>query len=79
MATRETSFCLVYGSEAVIPSEVAVATIRMLMYNTNINEKARERELHLLDSTRANAFARTKAYQIKMGRSYNKGIKPHNL
>ena len=65
-ATHETPFCLVYGSEAVIPIETSIATVRILDYEEANNEKLREKDLHLLDAVRSNALVRTRAYQSRM-------------
>ena len=70
-ATQETPFCLVYGSEAILPVETHVATIRMINYEETQNEKLREKGLHLLDAVRSNALFRTRAYQAKMAKAYN--------
>ena len=48
-ATQETPFSLVYGSEAVIPSETVVATQRIQQYNPVDNEIARIYDLELLE------------------------------
>ena len=78
-ATQETPFCLVYGSEAVIPVETSVATVWILDYEEANNEKLREKDLHLLDAVRSNALVRTGAYKSRMAKAYNRGIIPRPL
>ncbi|XP_057760072.1 uncharacterized protein LOC130980403 [Arachis stenosperma] len=51
-ATGETSFKLVYGTEALIPVEVSVPTLRTEVYDRSNNLQARAAELDLVEEER---------------------------
>ena len=57
--TRETSFKLAYGSEAVIPAEVHMANHRVMMYQDKDNEEQLCLNLDLIDEVRTNVDERT--------------------
>ena len=50
--TRETPFNLAYGSEAVIPAEVHMATHRVISYHDKDNEEQLRLNLDLIDKVR---------------------------
>ena len=72
-------FCMVYGSEAILPAEIAVETLRIHEYNPFLNKDRRVHELNLLESIREEALGRTREYQQKMARTYNRGVRPRIL
>ena len=78
-ATQETPFSLVYGSEAVIPSETVVATQRIQQYNPDGNEVARVYDLELLEDKRDKALANILRYQAMTARAYNKRVFPKDI
>lgn len=49
-ATQETPFSLVYGSEAVIPAETAIETLRIQGYQPEDNHEARMYDLDALET-----------------------------
>jgi len=50
--TRETPFCLAYGSEAVIPAEVGLISYKVGNYDENRNDEAIRLQLDLVDEVR---------------------------
>ena len=74
-ATQETPYSMVYGSEAVIPAEIAVETMRIQGYNPNDNHNARVFDLDMLETVRSDAQAKRLNYQAAMARAYNKNVK----
>ena len=56
--TRETSFRLMYGSEAVIPAEVWITSYRVHNHDENRNDKAMQLQLDLMDELRTTAEQR---------------------
>ena len=70
---------MVYGSEAILPTEIAVETLRIQEYDTEANRERRGHELTFLESIRGEAMGRTKEYQQQMAKAYNKNVKKRLL
>ena len=62
-ATGETPFNLTYGTEAVIPTEIEVPTLRLETYDDRTNGDELRTNLDLLDEVRDLVHIRTAAYQ----------------
>ena len=60
--TKETSFRLTYGSEAVIPTEIELTSFRMENHDESRNDKAMRLQLDLVDEVRATAEQRLARY-----------------
>ena len=73
--TRETSFKLAYGSEAVIPAEVHMANHRVMMYQDKDNEEQLYLNLDLIDEVRTDVDERTTRYKNLMARQYDAMVK----
>ena len=58
-----TPFFMVYGEEAVLPSDIRHDSHRVITYIEADNEKARQDSLDLLDEERDLAAARSAIYQ----------------
>ena len=58
-----TPFFMVYGAEAVLPSDIHHDSSRVAVYVEAENEKARQDSLDLLDEERDLAAARSVIYQ----------------
>ncbi|XP_075486192.1 uncharacterized protein LOC142525788 [Primulina tabacum] len=71
--TQETSFTLVYGSEAVFPVEIGQTSSLVESYPDN-NDQGRAMELDLVEEKRDRAFIRMEAYRSRVMKSYNKKI-----
>jgi len=74
--TRETSFKLAYGSEAVIPVEVHMANHRVMKYQDKDNEEQLSLNLDLIDKVRMNAEQRIARYKNLMAKQYDAMVKP---
>jgi ribonuclease HI len=74
--TGETPFRMTYGSEAVVPVEIGLTTLRTSTYDNQQNEEQLRLNLDLIDEVRETAEARMKRYQEKMARHYNSKVKP---
>ena len=77
--TRETPFKLTYGTEAVIPVEVGVTSIRQEVFNKESNDDHLRTNLDCLDEVREKASIRMTKYQQKMADYYNKRVKLRRL
>uniref|UniRef100_A0A2N9FT45 Uncharacterized protein n=1 Tax=Fagus sylvatica TaxID=28930 RepID=A0A2N9FT45_FAGSY len=73
--TGETPFRLTYGTEAVIPVEVSLTTWRTNNYDEESNDAQLRSNLDLVDEVRDQAEARTRVYQQRMARYYDRRVK----
>ena len=73
--TGETPFRLTYGTEAVIPVEIGVASTRRTTFNKEENDDKLRVNLDCLDEVRDKASSRMTEYQQKMAEYYNKRVK----
>ena len=77
--TGETPFRLTYGTEAVIPVEVGVTSVRRGTFNEGCNDDELRLNLDCLDEVRDNASSKMIKYQLKMAEYYNKRVKLRRL
>uniref|UniRef100_A0A2N9GJ69 Uncharacterized protein n=1 Tax=Fagus sylvatica TaxID=28930 RepID=A0A2N9GJ69_FAGSY len=77
--TGETPFRMTFGSEAVVPVEIGMTTLRTSAYDDQQNEEQLRLNLDLIDEVRETAETRMKRYQEKMARHYNSRVKPRQL
>ena len=80
--TGATPYSLVYGSEAILPLEVEIPSLRVSLKGLIPDEEYRVnrlQELELLDERRQHAYTHLKAYQQRMCRSYNHKVIPRNF
>uniref|UniRef100_A0A2N9GA07 Uncharacterized protein n=1 Tax=Fagus sylvatica TaxID=28930 RepID=A0A2N9GA07_FAGSY len=73
--TKETPFKLTYGTEAVIPVEIGLTTLRTTFHKEGKNEGQLRLNLDLLDEARERAARRIALYQGKMARYHNAKVK----
>ena len=73
--TGETSFCLAYGSVAVILTEVGLTSYRVGNYDENRNDEAMRLQLDMVDEVRAAFEQRLTQYQDLMAKHYNSRVK----
>ncbi|KAD5317516.1 hypothetical protein E3N88_17462 [Mikania micrantha] len=74
-ATGQTPFSLVYGSEAVLPTEMVIPTARSSLQNLESNKETLSEDLDTIDELRDIARIRMATYQQKIAKSYNKNIR----
>ncbi|KAL0417368.1 UNVERIFIED_CONTAM: Gag-Pol polyprotein [Sesamum latifolium] len=74
-STGETPFCLVYGTEAIIPAEIGEETQRVAQYDVTKNQEERVFDLIVIEEKRDAAYARILHHKEFMMRSYNKKIR----
>ncbi len=73
--TGETPFRLTFGTKAVIPVEIGLTSFRTNEYDEDSNGSQLRLNLNLLDEARDQAEAKTKAYQQRMARYYDRRVK----
>jgi len=77
-----TPYLLVYGTEAVIPAEVEIPSLRIIV-EAEIEDtewvKSRLEQLALIDEKRLTSICFGQLYQQRMARAYNKKVRPRNF
>ena len=66
---------MVYGAEAVLPSDIRHDSPRVANYVEADNEQARQEALDLLDEKRDMALARTSVYQQDLWRYHSRWVR----
>ncbi|KAL0451467.1 UNVERIFIED_CONTAM: Retrovirus-related Pol polyprotein from transposon gypsy [Sesamum latifolium] len=72
---RWTPFCLVYGTEAIIPVEIREETQRVAQYEIERNKEERAFDLTMIEDKMDAAYAKILHHKGLMMRSYDKRIK----
>ena len=73
--TGETPFRLMYGNEAVIPTEVGLTSYRVHNHDESRNDEAICLQLDLVDEVRATTEQRLVRYQDHMAKHYNSRVR----
>jgi hypothetical protein len=71
-----TPFFLVYGAEAVLPTDIEFDTPRIVQYTEKQAKEAREDGVDLLEEAREQALARSALYQQQLQRYHSRKICP---
>ncbi|XP_016206511.1 uncharacterized protein LOC107646883 [Arachis ipaensis] len=74
--TKETPFCLVYGSDAMIPVEISQNSLRT---QHEAHDDSRRAELDLVKEVRTIAAIRQKALQQRIAQRHNKTVRPRSF
>ncbi|KAL2251614.1 UNVERIFIED_CONTAM: hypothetical protein Sindi_2283700 [Sesamum indicum] len=78
-STGESPFCLVYGSEAIIPAEIGEETQRIASYDPAANDQARAFDLSMIEEKRDAALAKILHHKSLVMRRYNKKLRPREF
>ena len=78
-ATRETPFALEFGIEEVTLVEVGLESPRIKFANSERNEETLRLNLDLLEEKSEQALKRTKDYQRKTARYYDRMVRPNSF
>jgi len=65
-ATKYTPFFMVYGSEAVLPTDLEYGSPRLKAYNEQSNKETQENAVDLLEEARDMALLNSARYQQKL-------------
>jgi transposase InsO family protein len=71
-ATRDTPFNLVYGAEAVLPSEIYLKSVRVAQFNEEDQDESRQLDANLLEERCNTALSNVHKYQEVLKKYYNK-------
>jgi hypothetical protein len=74
-ATGQTPFSLVFGTEAMLPTEMVMPTARKHLQDATTNSEAFLQDLETVDELRDAAKSRMAAYQQRIAKAYNKNIR----
>ena len=72
-------FFLVYGAEALTPTDIEFDSPRVTMYTEADAKEAREERVDLLEEGRLLALSRSTIYQQSLCRYYNRKVKPRSF
>jgi hypothetical protein len=74
-----TPFFLVYGAEAVLPTDVIHDAPRVVLYTEEEAKEARENDVDLLEEAREIALSRTSVYQQNLRRYHAQKVNPRRF
>ncbi|XP_060183076.1 uncharacterized protein LOC132613032 [Lycium barbarum] len=81
-STGATPYMLVYGSEAVIPAEVEIPSLRIIQ-DVGLEDaewvRSRHEQLMLIDEKRMDAVCHGQLYQNRMSKAFNKRVRPRKF
>ncbi|XP_070029588.1 uncharacterized protein [Nicotiana sylvestris] len=81
-STGATPYMLVYGTEAIIPAEVEIPSLRVIQ-EAELDDaewvKSLYEQLALIDGKRMNAVCHGQLYHNRMSRAFNKRVKPRKF
>jgi hypothetical protein len=78
-ATRDTPFSLIYETEAVLPPEIYLKSVRVAHFNPEDQAKARELDANLLEERHDTTLSNVRKYQTALRRYYNKSVVQREL
>nr|XP_051190685.1 uncharacterized protein LOC127304013 [Lolium perenne] len=78
-STDYTPFFLVYGAEAVMPTDIAHDSPRVVNYAAEENERARQDDVDLLNEARDLSLSRTTIYQQGLRRYHSRRVRSRSF
>jgi hypothetical protein len=78
-ATSFTPFFLVYGAEAILPTDLEYGSSRTRAYNEQSNQTSREYSLDQLEEARDMALLHSARYQQSLRRYHARGVRSRDL
>src|SRR3954470_16111380 len=79
MSTGFTPFFLVYGAEAVLPSDILHDSPRVAAYKDKTADEARQLLVDLLEEARKLADQRSTIYQQNLRRYHSRRVRHHSF
>ncbi|XP_074337439.1 uncharacterized protein LOC141674629 [Apium graveolens] len=74
MSTGQTPYSLIYGTEAVLPTEVMIPTTRYGLLTSDVNNRELSHEKDTMDELREMVKIRLVSYQQRVNNTYNKHV-----
>jgi hypothetical protein len=78
-ATRDTSFNLVYGVDAVLTPEIYLESVRVTHFDAECQAEAREVDSDLLEERRNTTLVNVRKYQESLKKYYSKSVVQRGL
>ncbi|KAL2248708.1 UNVERIFIED_CONTAM: Retrovirus-related Pol polyprotein from transposon 17.6 [Sesamum indicum] len=78
-STGETPFCLVFGTDVLIPAEIGEESHRVTMYNSATNHEERLLDLEVIEEKREVAYTKMLHHKALMMKNFNKRLKPRQV
>ena len=78
-ATKETPFFLVYGAEAVLPTELRHGSPRVLAYDEDAQAEQRIDDINILEEMRCQASLRSARYQQGLRQYHSRHVRSREL
>ena len=78
-STKETSFSMTYGAEAMIPLETGFPSLRTSSFTPSSNDGLLEKSLDLIEERRENVMVQLAYYQHKLKQRYNSNVRSRPL
>ena len=78
-ATSQTPFSLIYGAEAVLPTELKYGSPRVLAYDEAEQGQLRQADALLLEEDRLRAAVRAACYQQALRRYHSRKVHARSL
>jgi hypothetical protein len=78
-ATGFTSFFLVYGVEAILPTDLEYGSPRTRAYDDQSSQTSREDSLDQLEEARDMALLHSARYQLSLRRYHARGVRSRDL
>ncbi|XP_065007682.1 uncharacterized protein LOC135638490 [Musa acuminata AAA Group] len=78
-AIGESPYSLAFGTEAVLPPEVAIATLRTRSYDEKVSNEGLQASLDVLEERRADAHLKALSYKRAVARVYNRKVRPRPI
>jgi hypothetical protein len=78
-ATRDTTFSLVYGADAVLPPEIYLESARVAHFYAKHQAEATELDSNMLEERHNTALVNVQKYQESLKKYYNKSVVQREL
>jgi hypothetical protein len=78
-STSYTPFFLMYGAEAVLPTDIMHDAPRVVLYTKEEAKEARENDVDLLEEAREQTLSRTAIYQLNLRRYHAQKVNPRRF
>lgn len=73
-STGETPFALCFGTQAIIPLEIGLPTLKSKVFDIGQNDMMLALDLVLIEERRNHALASVARYQQQLAKSYNQRV-----
>ena len=76
---KETPYALAFGTEAIIPAELGLGSLRVETFKAETSDEGLKLHLDLLQEKRDHAQVTMSAYQERVAKYFNRKVKPRSF